>query len=94
MDYKNAIAGMFMILPLESICVQANPFGKYSPDLTKLAHRGLTLSLPLAGVKVSPMLNSSKFCIILKFHRTLLCPLITTKIERIPPFEKGGQGGI
>jgi hypothetical protein len=23
--------------------------------------------------------------IILKFHRTLLCPLITTKIERIPP---------
>jgi hypothetical protein len=32
--------------------------------------------------------------IILKFHRTLLCPLITTKIERIPPFEKGGLGGI
>jgi hypothetical protein len=25
------------------------------------------------------------FCIILKFHRTLLRPLITTKIERIPP---------
>ncbi len=33
-------------------------------------------------------------CIILKFHRALLCPLITTKIERIPPFEKGGPGGI
>jgi hypothetical protein len=32
--------------------------------------------------------------IILKFHRTLLCPLITTKTERIPPFEKGGPGGI
>ena len=32
--------------------------------------------------------------IILKFHQTLLCPLITTKIERIPPFEKGGLGGI
>jgi len=32
--------------------------------------------------------------IILKFHRTLLCPLITTKIERIPPFEKEGPGGI
>ena len=32
--------------------------------------------------------------IILKFHRTLLCPLITTKIERIPPFGKGGPGGI
>jgi hypothetical protein len=30
--------------------------------------------------------------IILNFHRTLLCPLITTKIERIPPFEKGGPG--
>jgi hypothetical protein len=23
-----------------------------------------------------------------------LCPLITTKIERIPPFEKGGPGGF
>ena len=33
-------------------------------------------------------------CIVLKFHRMLLCPLITTKIERIPPFEKGGPGGI
>jgi len=33
--------------------------------------------------------------IILKFHRTLLCPLISnTKIERIPPFEKGGPRGI
>jgi hypothetical protein len=33
-------------------------------------------------------------CIIPKFHRTLLRPLITTKIERILPFEKGGPGGI
>jgi hypothetical protein len=33
--------------------------------------------------------------IILKFHRTLLCPLITTKIERIPPpLKKGGQGDL
>jgi hypothetical protein len=40
------------------------------------------------------MMNVTFFCIILKFHRTLLCPLITTKIERIPPpFEKGGARG-
>ena len=33
--------------------------------------------------------KDTKIRIFLKFHRT-----ITTQIERIPPFEKGGPGGI
>ncbi len=57
---------------------------------------GLTeISQKFGGAILDFINNECRYIgIILKVHRTLLCPLITTKIERIPPFEKGGLGGI